>query len=98
LDILSVADLMMLREKCQAVIEYNLCQENNHRRNFDHIVGDYAFETVAMKNSMVTQKLKQQTRGPYRIEQVHKNGTLTICRGPGVVDRLSIRSLHPAFR
>jgi hypothetical protein len=67
------------------------------RRIFDYdIVGEYVFETVAMKN-MVTQKLTQQTRGPYRIEQVHTNGTLTIRRGPGVVDHLSIRRLRPAF-
>ena len=78
------------------MIDYNLRRENNRRRNFDYIVGEYVFETVAMKN-MVTQKLTQQTRGPYRIEQVHTNGTLTIRRGPGVVDRLSIRRLRPAF-
>jgi transposase InsO family protein len=96
LDIPFVADLLMLREKRQAMIDYNLRRENNRRRNFDYIVGEYVFETVAMKN-MVTQKLTQQTRGPYRIEQVHTNGTLTIRRGPGVVDRLSIRRLRPAF-
>ena len=38
-----------------------------------------------------------KTRGPYRVEQVHTNGTLTIRRGPGVIDRVNIRRLRPAY-
>ena len=42
-------------------------------------------------------KLGLKTHGLYRIEQVHANGTFTIHRGPGVIDRINIRRLRPAY-
>ena len=94
LDIPFVADLIQLRDKRQALIDHNLCRENNRRRNFDYIVGNYVFEIIKM--GLSDSKLGLKTRGPYRIEQVHTNGTLTIRRGPGVLDRL-IHFPYPIF-
>jgi hypothetical protein len=95
LDIPFVTDLIQLRDKRQALIDHNLRRENNPRRNFDYIVGNYVFEIIKM--GLSDSKLGLKTRGPYRIEQVHTNGTLTIRCGPGVLDRVDIRHLRPAY-
>ena len=84
LDIPFVADLIQLRDKRQALIDPNLRRVNNRRGNFDYIVGNYVFEIIKMG-------------GPYWIEQVHTNGTLPIRGGPGILDRVNIRRLRPAY-
>ena len=93
IDVPYVANFLLLRDKRQALIDYNLRRENNRRRNFDYQVGEYVLE---LKKDPT--KLGIRTTGPYRIEQVHTNGTLTIRRGPGLVDRINIRRLRPYFR
>ena len=40
-------------------------------------------------------KLKEKHSGPFRISEVHVNGTVTIERGPGITERLNIRRLKP---
>jgi hypothetical protein len=40
-------------------------------------------------------KLNAKTEGPYTINAVHVNGTITIQRGPGIEERLSIRRVKP---
>jgi hypothetical protein len=95
LDIPFVTDLIQLRDKRQALIDHNLCREKNRGCNFDYIVGNYIFEIIKM--GLSDSKLGLKTRGPYRIEQVHTNGTLTIRRGPGILDRINIRRLHLAY-
>ena len=92
---LTLTDLIQLRDKRQALIGHNLRRENNCCRNFDYIVGDYVFEILKM--GLSDSKLGLKTRGPYRIEQVHANGTLTIRRGPNIIDRVNIRRLRPAY-
>jgi hypothetical protein len=37
IDVPYVANLLLLREKRQAVIDYNLSRENNRRCNFDFV-------------------------------------------------------------
>ena len=37
--------------------------------------------------------LGQLTCGPFMIEQVHCNGTITICRNANVEDRINIRNV-----
>jgi hypothetical protein len=95
LDISFVADLIQLCDKRQALIDHNLRLENNRRRNFDYIVDNYVFEILKM--ALIYSKLVLKTREPYRSEQVHASGTLTIRRGPGVIDRDNIGRLRPAY-
>ena len=90
LDLPFVADLLLLRDKRQALIDYNLRRENQARRNFDYQVGGYVLETIHNPT-----KLGQRFKGPYRIEQVHANGTITIRRTPHVTDRVNIRKFRP---
>jgi transposase InsO family protein len=93
MDIPYVADLLMLRDKRQAKIDYNLRRENNKRRTYDYEVGGFVLEMVPN-----AKKLGKQTTGPYEILRVHTNGTLTIRRSPGVTDRVNIRRLRPFYR
>ena len=95
LDIPFVADLIQLRHKRQVLIHHNLRRENNRHHKFDSIVENYVFEILKM--GLSDSKLGLKTRGPYRIEQVHANGTFTIHRRPGVIDRVNIRRLRPAY-
>ena len=66
LDIPYVADLLLLRDKRQALIDYNLRRENYRRRNHDYQVGDYVLELLSKKGQLFP-RLGQRTRGPYRI-------------------------------
>lgn len=94
LDVPYVADLLLLREKRQALIDYNVRRENNKRRNYDYQIGQWVLELIKTKDGG---KLAPKARGPYQIAQVHTNGTLTIRRGPAL-DRVNIRNLRPFFR
>ena len=72
-------------------------RENNPRRTFDSIVGEYVFELTKMGLGN-NQKLGLKTRGLYHnIEQVHAIGTLTIRRGHGVIDRVNMCRLRSGF-
>jgi hypothetical protein len=74
LDIPYVADLLLLRDKCQALIDYNLHHENSRHWNHDYRIGDQVLELLPEPN-----KLGHRTRGPFTILQVpHTNGTITI--------------------
>jgi transposase InsO family protein len=90
IDIPYVADLLLLRDKRQALIDYNLRRENNRRRNYDYQVGDQVLEILPAPT-----KLGHRTTGPFPILQIHTNGTVTIQRSPGLRDRLNIRRLRP---
>jgi len=92
MDVPYVANFLLLRDKRQALIDYNLRRENNRRRTFDYAPGQQVLELLPHPT-----KLGLRVKGPFRIEQVHANGTLTIRRGPHLVDRLNIRRVRPFF-
>jgi transposase InsO family protein len=93
IDLPFVADLLLLRDKRQALIDYNLRRENNARRSFDYQVGQWVLELIPRPT-----KLGIRTQGPFRVEQVHTNGTVTIRRAPLIIDRVNIRHLRPFFQ
>jgi hypothetical protein len=86
IDVPYVANMLLLRDKRQTLIDYNLRRENNRLRTFDYQVGQDVLELIPKPN-----KLGHFTKGPYRIEQVHTNGTITIRRSPTLTDRINIR-------
>ena len=92
LDIPFVADLMLLRDKRQALIDYSLRRENNRRRSHDYAIGDLVLELIP-KEKQAT--LGLVTKGPFCVVQVHTNGTLTIERSPNVIERVNIRNFRP---
>ena len=93
MDLPFVADLLLLRNKRQALIDYNLRRENLKRRNFDYEPGMEMLELTLNPN-----KVGKLTRGPFTIERILCNGTITIRRNANVVDRINIRNVWPFKR
>ena len=68
----------------------NNTRENKKRRPHTYNVDD----TVYIRNTDITKKLDPM-KGPFKIVQVHTNGTVTIQRSVNVRERINIRRLHP---
>jgi transposase InsO family protein len=85
-----MADYNLLRERRQALIDYNNARENRKCLFKDYQAGDQVLVLLHEKG-----KLKPKTTGPFTINAVHVNGTVTINRGPGVTERLSVRRIKP---
>ena len=73
LNIPVLADLQLLRDKRQMLIDEKLMQANRSRISYDYQPGDEVLVLVYKPD-----KLDLRATGPYRIEQVHVNGTVTI--------------------
>ena len=84
-----LADLQTLHEKRTEIVRKNLEVANRRRIRYDYQPG----ERIAVKQDH--SKLGIRTSGPYRITQVHTNGTVTIERRPGVTERINIRRILP---
>ena len=68
-----LADFRLLKQRREAVINYNLLRENKKRVSHDYKVGEAVLKLVFRPN-----KLEPRAEGPYPIAQVHANGSLTI--------------------
>ena len=79
MDIPFIADLLLLQDKRQTLINYNLHQENNRHRNHDYQIGDQVLEILPQPN-----KLGMLMKGPFTITRVHTNGTVTIQHAQGL--------------
>jgi hypothetical protein len=86
-----IADWKAIAARRAASSRNNNERENSNRLPFNYQVGHYAYIRV----SNLARKLDSQ-EGPFRIIQVHTNGTVTIQRSPVVTERVNIRRLHPA--
>jgi len=93
LDIPLIADLELIRDKRQALINNRLITANFKRFSYDYVVRD---EVLKIKPN--PKKLEPRAEGPYRIMQVHANGTLTIRLSPTTVERISLRRVKPYRR
>ena len=90
LDVPFIADLMVLRDKRQALIDYNLRKENNKRRSYDYQPGQYAWKKVFKPDRM-----EERLVGPFRILHVHTNGTITLRIDNNITERINIRRCEP---
>ena len=86
------ADYNLIRERRQAVID-----DNNRRANLRRRFHDYSVNDQVLLILPKTSKLREKTSGPFRITQVHINGTVTIERLPNVYERVNVRRLKPFF-
>ena len=93
LNIPVLADYEMIRRKRQARIDYNATRENAKRRSKDYVIGD---EVLILNDK--ARKLDQRAIGPFTIQQVHANRTVTITRTPDVYERINIRRFKPFYR
>ena len=90
LDIPVIADLQLLRDQRQHVIDKNLERANRKRIAIDYKIGDQVLKLVYQPD-----KLEPRAIGPYPITQVHANGTLTIRLSQHVTQRVNIRKVKP---
>ena len=93
LNIPLLADLQLIRDNRQLLIDENLRQQNLKRRFFDYQVG----QLVLILNAKIhPDKLEPRApEGPFPIIQIHVNGTVTIRRDEYITERINIRRLRP---
>ena len=92
LDLPVVADWVTIQNHRQRAIEANLRYQNQRRRRYDYQPNDYILIKVYEPD-----KLQERAIGPFRIHQVHTNGTVTIVRHPHIyiLERINIRRIRP---
>jgi hypothetical protein len=90
LDILLVADLIEISQCRQQLIDQKTIKANPHCISHDF---QPAEEVLVLTHN--PDKLEPRVHGPYRVEQVHVNGTITIRRAPGITQRINICRVKP---
>ena len=85
LDIPLLSDFRLIQEKRQVTIDDNLRRANLRRRHRDYQARD---ECLIIQHS--PNKLEARKYGPFTIENVHVNGTVTIRRDQHTTERMSI--------
>ena len=90
LDIPIIADLQLIQEQWQQLIDDWLIIANRKWFSYDYAIGEEVLKLVYHPN-----KLEPRAIGPYRIEWVHANGTLTIWLSPTTIERISLRQVCP---
>ena len=88
-----IANYEMIRQHRQAVIDTQAAKQNLRRLFRDYEVGDEVL--VKVKDPS---KLQPRLIGPYVIEVIHVNGTITIRRNEHVYERINIRCVQPYHR
>ena len=90
LNIHLLADLERIRERRQEIVDYNAARQNMKR-----ISHDYQPKQKVVIIHKDADKLAESTSGPFEIEKVHVNGTVTLRIAPGITDRYNIRRIRP---
>lgn len=85
-----MADYNLIRQRRQAVID-----DNNRRANLRRHFKDYHVNDRVLLVNTGRSKLRRPFFGPFRVVDVHVNGTITIDRGHGVLERINIRQVRP---
>ena len=93
LDIPLLADWELLRQQKQALLDKNNFIQNRKRISHDYSIG----EEILIKNFNPA-KLDERFTGPYTINRVHNNGTVTIIRNNNVTERINVRRIKPYKR
>ena len=94
LDIPLIADILSLQNNRQALVDKRLLKANAGRIKHDYAVGDQVWKRNYIG---LSDKLKHTVCGPYLIERVHTNGTVTIRLSASVQERINIRRIRPCF-
>ena len=92
LDIPLIADIVTLQGLRQQQIDKRLLRANAKR-----IVHDFQVGELVLKRRDITSadKLKSTFTGPFKIDRVHANGTVTLRLTPQQRERINIRRLQP---
>ena len=70
------------------------------KANASRISHDYKVDEEVLKKEHLglSDKLKPAFTGPYKIIQIHTNGTVTIRLSPNQLERINIRRIKPYHR
>jgi hypothetical protein len=90
LNIHLIADWHAITQRRDHLIHEKLMRENQIRRGYN-----YAPQQMVLKKKWKPKKLGERTSGPYKIVQVHVNGTVTIQLRPDLTERINIRQIIP---
>ncbi|GAX16309.1 hypothetical protein FisN_35Hu008 [Fistulifera solaris] len=93
LDLPVIADWITIQQNRQQLVDARLNTANRKRFAYDYHVGDEVLKLVYNPKKLATRAI-----GPYRIESVHTNGTVTFRRDAHTLERLNIRQLKPYHR
>ena len=93
LDLPMQADLQLIQQRRQQLIDKELIKSNRRRFAYDYQPGD-----EVLKLRYKPTKLEPRADGPYQVLRVHSNGTLTIRITPNVIERISLRRVKPYRR
>jgi hypothetical protein len=85
-----IADWHAITQRKEHLIHENLMRENQKRRGCN-----YAPQQMVLKKKWKPKKLGNKTSPPYKIVQVHDDGTVTIQLRLSLTERLSIRQIIP---
>jgi hypothetical protein len=85
LNIPLIANWHLIAQRREQLVNESLRCQNLKRRNYDYIVGQRVLKKVHDPT-----KLGERTEGPYTINIVHVNGTVTIELLPGVTERINV--------
>ena len=88
-----LTDYNLIRQRWQTIID-----ENNRRANLRRVFKDYTIGDEVLVKTYNPAKLQERAEGPFRVAQVHVNGTITIDRAPNVQERINIRRIRPYRR
>ena len=84
------SDWHAITQKREHLVNYRLMRQNAQRRTYD-----YAQNQMVLKKVHDPTKLGIRTDGPFKVQTVHVNGTLTMELRPGVTERINIRRVIP---
>jgi hypothetical protein len=90
LDVPLIANWHLIASRREQLVNESLRRENMKRRRYDYVQGQQVLKKIHDPT-----KLGLRTSGPYPIQQVHVNGTLTIELRPGVMERINTRRVIP---
>jgi hypothetical protein len=85
LDIPLVADLIEISQRRQQLIDQKKIEANHCHSSHEYQPAD---EVLVLTHNM--DKLEPRAHGPYRVEHIHVNSTITIRRAPGITERINI--------
>jgi transposase InsO family protein len=94
LDIPVIADWLTIQQNRQQLIDQRLIASNRKKFSYDYQVGEEILK-LAYKPDKLSPRAHE---GPYTIETVHTNGTVTIRINPHVIERINIRRIRPYRR
>ena len=89
-------DWQQILSRKQEIIDKANIKENSKRQFFDHKIGDLILILNKQNNKG---KLEPNTlpEDPWKITQVHTNGTVSILRN-NYIERINIRRIRPFFK